>query len=71
MAYEFKDDIENALIDLPAYLEDGTFDELDEVYRKAKSFDELVKFYPQKDEIPSDEFFMMMGYIIEEADDER
>lgn len=46
--------------------------EVEEVYRKAKSFDELVNFYPQKDEIPSDEFFMMMGYIIKErADDER
>lgn len=44
----------------------------DEVYRKAKAFDKLVEFYPQKDEIPSDEFFMMMGYIIKErADDER
>lgn len=40
--------------------------------RKAKAFDKLVEFYPQKDEIPSDEFFMMMGYIIKErADDER
>ena len=40
--------------------------ELHEVYRKAKAFDKLVEFYPQKDEIPSDEFFMMMGYIIKE-----
>ncbi|WP_047504245.1 hypothetical protein [Staphylococcus sp. ZWU0021] len=46
--------------------------ELKEVYRKAEAFDKLVEFYPQKDEIPSDEFFMMMGYIIKErADDER
>lgn len=46
--------------------------EVEEVYRKAKAFDKLVEFYPQKDEIPSDEFFMMMGYIIKErADDER
>lgn len=40
--------------------------EVEEVYRKAKAFDKLVEFYPQKDEIPSDEFFMMMGYIIKE-----
>lgn len=40
-------------------------DELEMVYDKAKVFDKLVEFYPQKDEIPSDEFFMMMGYIIE------
>lgn len=46
--------------------------ELQEVYRKAKAFDKLVKLYPQKEEIPSDEFFDLMGYIIKErADDER
>ena len=46
--------------------------EVEEAYRKAKAFDKLVEFYPQKDEIPSDEFFMMMGYIIKErADDEK
>lgn len=46
--------------------------EVEEVYCKAQAFDKLVEFYPQKDEIPSDEFFMMMGYIIKErADDER
>lgn len=46
--------------------------ELQEVYRKAKAYDKLVELYPQKDEIPSDEFFMLMGYIIKErADDER
>lgn len=75
MAYEYE-------IKIPMWLEDGRWlnmnvdykvlDELEEVYRKAKAFDKLVEFYPQKDEIPSDEFFMMMGYIIKErADDER
>ena len=39
-----------------------------ELKRKAKAYDKLVEFYPQKDEIPSDEFFMMMGYIIKECD---
>lgn len=74
MAYEYE-------IKIPMWLEDGRWlnmnvdykvlDELEEVYRKAKAFDKLVEFYPQKDEIPSDEFFMMMGYIIKErADDE-
>ncbi|WP_312684258.1 hypothetical protein [Mammaliicoccus sciuri] len=38
---------------------------LDELNAKAKAFDKLVEFYPQKDEIPSDEFFDLMGYIIE------
>ena len=40
-------------------------DELNEMERKAKSFERIVEFYPQKDEIPSDEFFDLMGYIIE------
>ena len=38
----------------------------EEVYRKEKAFDELVKLYPQKDEIPSDEFFDEMERIIKE-----
>ncbi|RIN44405.1 hypothetical protein [Staphylococcus simulans] len=43
-----------------------------EVLEKAKAFDKLVELYPQKEEIPSDEFFVLMGYIIKErADDER
>lgn len=32
-------------------------EELKEVYRKAKAYDKLVELYPQKEEIPSDEFF--------------
>ncbi|MDH9161282.1 hypothetical protein PYL56_07865 [Staphylococcus succinus] len=41
-------------------------DEINEMERKAKAFDELVKLYPQKEEIPSDEFFDEMGHIIKE-----
>lgn len=75
MAYEYESDIPKFLkgieyehpLDLSKEIK-----EIQEVYRKAKVFDKLVEFYPQKDEIPSDEFFMMMGYIIKErADDER
>ena len=40
----------------------------EEVYRKEKAFDELVKLYPQKDEIPSDEFFDEMERIIKESE---
>lgn len=42
MAYEYEHDIENALIDSPAHLEDGTFDELKEVYQKARLLDNIV-----------------------------
>lgn len=41
---------------------------LDDLYAKARAFDELVKLYPQKDEIPSDEFFEEMERIIKEDD---
>ena len=39
---------------------------LDDLYAKVKAFDELVELYPQKDEIPSDEFFDEMERIIKE-----
>lgn len=60
------------------YMKTSDFFEMLEKYtdpdleRKSKAFNKLVKLYPQKDEIPSDEFFDLMGYIIKErADDER
>lgn len=45
---------------------ESIINEIEEVYRKSKFYDKIVELYPQKDEIPSDEFFMMMGYIIKE-----
>ncbi|KKD21153.1 hypothetical protein XA22_13715 [Staphylococcus cohnii subsp. cohnii] len=77
MAYENKIAIESCI--KKVHEQQGTtekvqqiINELEMVYRKAKAYDKLVEFYPQKDEIPSDEFFMMMGYIIKElTDDER
>ena len=77
MAYENKIAIESCI--KRVHEQQGTtekvqqiINELEMVYRKAKAYDKLVEFYPQKDEIPSDEFFMMMGYIIKELiDDER
>ncbi|CFF15039.1 Phage protein [Staphylococcus aureus] len=51
---------------------DELIEDIAEVKKKAKTFDKLVEFYPQKDEIPSDEFFDEMGYIIKESvDDEK
>ena len=77
MAYENKIAIESCI--KRVHEQQGTtekvqkiINELEMVYRKAKAYDKLVEFYPQKDEIPSDEFFMMMGCIIKElTDDER
>ena len=74
MAYENKIAIESCI--KRVHEQQGTtekvqkiINELEMVYRKAKAYDKLVEFYPQKDEIPSDEFFMMMGYIIKELTD--
>lgn len=75
MAYEYEDRLyANSVVRSTTenvFIETGETKEIKEVYRKAKVFDKLVEFYPQKDEIPSDEFFMMMGYIIQEDKDEK
>ena len=67
---EYKDMVLGTLIQTAIDERDNVYfnmaQEVEEVYRKAKVLDKLVEFYPQKDEIPSDEFFMMMGYIIKE-----
>lgn len=76
MAYEYEDKLyANSVIHLineNTFVETGETKEIKEVYRKAKAYDKLVKLYPQKEEIPSDEFYDEMGYIIKDrADDER
>ncbi|OEK54308.1 hypothetical protein ASS95_07160 [Staphylococcus equorum] len=66
MAYEYEGKLLDYVSGSKTYEEyKAMSQELQEVYRKAKAFDKIVEFYPQKDEIPSDEFFDLMGYIIE------
>lgn len=66
MAYEYEGKLLDYASGSKTYEEyKAMTQELQEVYRKAKAFDKIVEFYPQKDEIPSDEFFDLMGYIIE------
>lgn len=66
MAYEYEGKLLDYASGSKTYEEyKAMSQELQEVYRKAKAFDKIVEFYPQKDEIPSDEFFDLMGYIIE------
>ncbi|QQC96580.1 hypothetical protein [Mammaliicoccus sciuri] len=43
MAYEYKEEIKNHIICAPVYVDDEVFDELEEVYAKAKAFDEIEK----------------------------
>jgi len=43
---------------------DELINDMAEVKRKAEAFDEMVKIYNQKNDLPSDEIFMEMGYCI-------
>ena len=73
MAYEYENKINEAFFIASRSgrnVNKELLKELQEVYRKAKAFDKVVKLYPQKDEIPSDEFFDEMGYIIKERVDD-
>lgn len=42
MAYEYKEEIENHIICAPVHVDDEVFNELKEVYAKAKAFDEIL-----------------------------
>ena len=53
---------------------DELINDMAEVKRKAEAFDEIVKIYNQKNDLPSDEIYMEMGYCIsdlERGSDER
>lgn len=41
MAYEYKEEIENHIICATVHVDDEVFDELEEVYAKAKAFDQI------------------------------
>ena len=45
MGYEYKEEIENHIICAPVHVCDEVFDELDEVYAKAKAFDEISQVF--------------------------
>lgn len=68
--YQYESGIKNIIHRHNLWVSDTDYknakESLNEVYRKAKAFDELVELYPQKDEIPSDEFFDEMERIIKE-----
>lgn len=54
MAYEYKDEIENALIESFVHVEGAAFDELDEVYRKANAFDKIKNIIAIGDNVAMD-----------------
>lgn len=47
---------------------DELINDMAEVKRKAEAFDEMVKIYNQKNDLPSDEIFMIMGYCISDLE---
>jgi len=47
---------------------DELVNDMAETKRKAKAFDEMVKIYNQKNDLPSDEIFMEMGYCISDLE---
>lgn len=59
MGYEYKEEIENYIICAPVYVYDEVFDELDEVYAKAKAFDKIRNvdkdFYKEYGYYPNEE----------------
>lgn len=47
---------------------DTYFEQWQNAKRKAEAFDEMVKIYNQKNDLPSDEIFMKMGYCISDLE---
>lgn len=48
---------------------DELINDMAETKKKAEAFDEMVKIYNQKNDLPSDEIFMEMGYCISDLED--
>lgn len=47
---------------------DELINDMRNVKRKAEAFDEMVKIYNQKNDLPSDEIYMEMGYCISDLE---
>ncbi|KAA2274689.1 MULTISPECIES: hypothetical protein [unclassified Staphylococcus] len=47
---------------------DELINDIADIKRKAEAFDEMVKIYNQKNDLPSDEIFMKMGYCISDLE---
>ena len=62
MEYDYKNDIEDAVIDSPIDIDVEAFDELDEVYVKAKAFNKIRLIYDKymNDLSMSDEQYIEM-----------
>ena len=67
MAYEYKEEIENHIICAPVHVDDELFDELKEVYAKAKAFDEILDIdLAQHDEEYADNVMKVVNKYMED-----
>lgn len=66
MGYEYKEEIENHIICAPVHVDDELFDELEEVYAKAKAFDEILDIdLAQHDEEYADNVMKVVNKYME------
>ncbi|WP_217971480.1 hypothetical protein [Staphylococcus xylosus] len=77
MAYEFQESIKERVEESTLYVSDRVYNELDEVYRKAKAMDEIEQAY-WKSNTPENFAYEFVGIFekhfsndMESADDER
>ena len=70
---KWTDDIQQLKQERDAYKKqrDELINDMQNVKRKAEAFDEMVKIYNQKNDLPSDEIFMEMGYCISDLEREE
>ncbi len=66
MGLNYKEDIENAIIDSPLDIDVEAFDELDEVYSKAKKLDKIAKLTSVSMNVEQDKTMNEVNKILNE-----
>lgn len=66
MRYKYKDDIENAVIDSPIDVDAEAFDELEEVYVKAKKLDKIAELTDVPINVEQDKTMIEINKIFNE-----
>lgn len=66
MGLNYKEDIENAVIDSPLSIDVEAFDELDEVYSKAKKLDKIAKLMSVSMKVEQDKTMNEVNKILNE-----
>lgn len=66
MGLNYKEDIENAIIDSPLCIDVEAFDELDEVYIKAKKLDKITELTDVPMNVEQDKTMIEVNKILNE-----